>query len=108
MSRRTTNPNLSATELRLLDTLSQGLKAKEAGKKLYITEDTVKTHLRSIYRKLGAHNIAHAVRIACDRDLFRESADVSCATYAAYLIPALEQTVWCTLEEIKSRGGRET
>jgi len=37
---------------------------------LFLTEATVKTHLASIYRKLGAANRAQAVSIGIENNLF--------------------------------------
>jgi DNA-binding NarL/FixJ family response regulator len=34
------------------------------GEDLYITEDTVKHHIKRILRNLGAHDRAHAVHLA--------------------------------------------
>lgn len=41
----------------------KGLPAKKIGKVLFITEDTVKTHAKRLYRALGAANQAHAVAL---------------------------------------------
>lgn len=71
---------------------------------MFITVDTVKAHLRQTFRKLGAKNAPHAVRIACDRDLFNQSAQSSCTAYATELIPALEEAVWEVLRDIRSRN----
>jgi DNA-binding NarL/FixJ family response regulator len=48
---------------------AEGLTNGEIGEKLHVTEDTVKAHLRRIYRKLDARDRAHAVHIACHRGL---------------------------------------
>jgi DNA-binding NarL/FixJ family response regulator len=55
--------------LQVLALAAEGLTNSEIGEKLHVTEDTVKVHLRRIYRKLDARDRAHAVHIACHRGL---------------------------------------
>ncbi len=57
---------LSEREREVLNGLLDGLTNKVIGRNLDIKEVTVKLHCRGIYRKLGAKNRAHAVRIALD------------------------------------------
>ena len=45
----------------MLDGMSRGLSNSEIGRELYLSEDTVKTHARRLYRKLGAADRAQAV-----------------------------------------------
>ena len=51
----------SAAELAVLQSLATGLSRREIGAKLYISLNTVKTHTRELYRKLGATSRADAV-----------------------------------------------
>ena len=51
----------SAAELAVLQCLATGLSRREIGAKLYISLNTVKTHTRELYRKLGAASRADAV-----------------------------------------------
>lgn len=60
---------LSARELQVLECLSDGQSNKVIAGSLSISEDTVKTHLRSLYEKLGASDRAHAVAIALRQQL---------------------------------------
>lgn len=60
---------LSAAELRVLDALGQGMTAAEAAEFLYISENTVKTHRRSIYKKLSAAHWDEAAFAARRRGL---------------------------------------
>jgi LuxR family transcriptional regulator, maltose regulon positive regulatory protein len=53
--------NPSAAELAVLRCLATGLSRREIGAKLYISLNTVKTHSRELYRKLGATSRADAV-----------------------------------------------
>lgn len=45
--------DLTAREIEVLQALADGLSTEEAAKKLYISPNTVKTHLRRIGEKLG-------------------------------------------------------
>lgn len=55
---------LTARERDVLGKLLEGLPNKGIARQLGIQEVTVKLHLRNVYRKLGAANRAHAVKIA--------------------------------------------
>ncbi len=55
---------LTARERDVLGKLLEGLPNKGIARQLDIQEVTVKLHLRNVYRKLGASNRAHAVKIA--------------------------------------------
>lgn len=52
----------SEREHQVLYWLSHGKSNKQIGVHLRLSEDTVKTHCRHLFRKLGAHDRAHAVR----------------------------------------------
>lgn len=62
---------LTAREAELLSLLAEGLTNRELGKRLFISEATVKTHLAHIYAKLGVDSRAAAVSIAFRRDSIR-------------------------------------
>jgi DNA-binding NarL/FixJ family response regulator len=62
---------LATRELEVLRGMADGLPNKEIGKGLYIAEDTVKTHARRLFRKLGARDRAHAVATAFRLGLLR-------------------------------------
>ena len=51
----------TAAELAVLRCLAAGLSRREIGARLYISLNTVKTHIRELYRKLGASSRADAV-----------------------------------------------
>ena len=55
---------LSERELAVLRALARGLSNKEIGRELWVTEQTVKFHLRNIYRKLELANRTEAARYA--------------------------------------------
>ncbi|MGY5048243.1 LuxR C-terminal-related transcriptional regulator [Streptomyces sp. 900105755] len=54
--------------------LASGEEAKETGRRLCRSEDTIKTHRRTLYKALGARSGAHAVAIAHELGLLRTSA----------------------------------
>jgi DNA-binding NarL/FixJ family response regulator len=41
--------------------MADGKSNAEIGRELFVSEDTVKTHARRLFRKLGARDRAHAV-----------------------------------------------
>lgn len=55
---------LSKREIEVLRYIARGHSNADTGGYLFISEDTVKTHLKRIYRKLGAINAPHAVALA--------------------------------------------
>jgi LuxR family maltose regulon positive regulatory protein len=55
------SPSLSDAERRIVHLLATDLSLREIGRELYLTTNTVKTHTRSIYRKLGVSCRADAV-----------------------------------------------
>ena len=58
---------LSAREREILGLLSQGLSGEQAAKQLYLSSETVRTHVRNAMSKLGAATRAHAVALALQR-----------------------------------------
>ncbi|MFB9658480.1 DNA-binding response regulator [Glycomyces mayteni] len=48
-------------EMEVLRAMSEGHSNAEIGRLLFLSEDTIKTHARHLYRKLGARDRAHAV-----------------------------------------------
>jgi DNA-binding NarL/FixJ family response regulator len=54
---------LTDRELQILRGMTRGHSNCEIGRKLYLSEDTVKTHARRLFQKLGAHDRAHAVAL---------------------------------------------
>jgi DNA-binding NarL/FixJ family response regulator len=54
---------LTAKESEAVILLSQGLRNREIGQAMHASPDTVKTHLRHAYRKLGVRNRAHAAAL---------------------------------------------
>lgn len=60
---------LTDRELQILCGMSNGLSNGEIGRTLFLSEDTVKTHARSMFHKLGARDRAHAVALELRGDL---------------------------------------
>ena len=69
----TSNPlaeRLSPRELQMLEKLCEGMSNKEIARALDIQETTVKLHMKTLYRKIGAQNRTQAALIARDAGLF--------------------------------------
>lgn len=63
---------LTRREVEMLELVSKGLNNREIGQVLGIAEDTVKTHLKGLFRKLEVSNRAEAVREAMQRGFIHE------------------------------------
>lgn len=61
---------LTDRELQVLEGLTQGKSNKEIARDLDITEPTIKLHVKTLYRKVGAANRTQAALIARDAGLF--------------------------------------
>jgi len=55
---------LSEREGVVLEAVARGLSNREIGRQLWISEQTVKFHLRNLYRKLGVSSRTEAARYA--------------------------------------------
>lgn len=62
---------LTPREAELLSLLTEGLSNRELGKRLFISEATVKTHLAHIYAKLGVETRSAAIATAIRREGMR-------------------------------------
>ena len=65
---------LTERELAVLKALARGLSNQAISKEFWVTEQTVKFHLRNIYRKVGAANRTEAARFAFERGLVGSAA----------------------------------
>jgi DNA-binding NarL/FixJ family response regulator len=61
---------LSQRESEVLSLLVDGLSNRMIATQLVVGEETVKTHLRSIYRKLGVNDRAQAIAAAIRQGMF--------------------------------------
>jgi DNA-binding NarL/FixJ family response regulator len=68
--RQVSTPRVSARELEVLQLVAQGLNNREIGKRLFISENTVKNHVRNILEKLQLHSRMDAVMYAVREKLF--------------------------------------
>lgn len=64
-------PALTRRELEVLVGMSNGRSNAQIGADLFLSEDTVKTHARRLFRKLGAADRAQAVALGMRRGLIR-------------------------------------
>ena len=64
---------LSESELRVLRYLPTNLPAPEIGAELFVSLNTIRTHLRNVYAKLGVHSRADAVTRARELGLLAPS-----------------------------------
>ena len=65
----TRKPALTGREIEILSEVSRGLTSKEIADKLYISENTVKNHVRNILDKMGLGSRHDAVRYAINEGL---------------------------------------
>lgn len=64
-------PALTGREIEVLQAVAQGRTSREIGELLFISENTVKNHVRNILDKLGLHSRGEAVMYALREDLIR-------------------------------------
>ena len=60
---------LSKREEEVLRLVAEGLTNKEIARRLFVTENTVKTHVTSLFNKLGVDSRARAVAVAANEGL---------------------------------------
>jgi DNA-binding NarL/FixJ family response regulator len=66
LSRKATQTQkaLSKREREIMDLLAQGLTGEQVAEKLFLSPETIKTHIRNAMNKLEAHTRVHAIAIA--------------------------------------------
>lgn len=62
---------LSTRELEILQHIAEGEKERTVAEGLCLSLNTVKVHMRSVFRKLEARNAPHAVLIGLRRGLLQ-------------------------------------
>jgi DNA-binding NarL/FixJ family response regulator len=67
---RVPTPRVTARELEVLKLVAQGLHNRDIGTRLFISENTVKNHVRNILEKLQLHSRMDAVMYAMRENLF--------------------------------------
>ena len=68
--RRRDVPALTPRQLEVLQLLSEGKSVKEIGKELYLSEATVRNHVRSLLQALGAHSQLEVLAKARELGIF--------------------------------------
>jgi two-component system NarL family response regulator len=71
LAERVSNPALTSREIAVLELVAKGMSNREIGTALSLAEDTVKTHLKRIYAKLGVGDRTEAVLLAVQRGVIR-------------------------------------
>lgn len=61
---------LTTRELQMLEGLTEGKSNKEIARDLELTEPTIKLHMKTLYRKIGASNRTQAALLAREAGLF--------------------------------------
>ncbi|BCU79550.1 response regulator transcription factor [Luteolibacter sp. LG18] len=68
---RMIRPRLTPRELDVLRLVCRGRSNKEIASAMFVSEETVKTHMRSLFTKLNVHDRAEAVSVSIQRGLIR-------------------------------------
>lgn len=68
---RVVRPTLTPRELDVLRLVAKGRSNKELAAAMFISEETVKTHMRTVFQKLGVHDRAGAVSVSLKRGIIR-------------------------------------
>ena len=63
LTERTDSRGLSTRQLEVLEELAKGRSNEEIARRLFISTNTVKFHLRAIYDRLGVHNRVEAAQL---------------------------------------------
>ncbi len=62
---------LTSREIQVLEQVATGQRNRDIGERLFISEETIKVHLRHIMEKLGARDRTQAVSIAVRRGIIK-------------------------------------
>jgi two-component system NarL family response regulator len=68
---RLIRPQLTPREIDVLRLAFRGRTNKELAAAMFISEETVKSHMKSLFQKLGVHDRTQAVAVAIQRGLIR-------------------------------------
>ncbi len=68
---RLIRPQLTPREIDVLRLASRGRTNKEMAAAMFISEETVKSHMKSLFLKLGVHDRTQAVAVSIQRGLIR-------------------------------------
>jgi len=68
---RMIRPALTPREIDVLRLVSRGRSNKEIAAAMFISEETVKSHMKGLFQKLGVHDRAESIAVALQRGLLR-------------------------------------
>lgn len=68
---RVSRAQLSARETQILQLIARGMRNREIGEKLFISENTVRNHILNLLQKLGTDHRTEAVALAVQQGLVR-------------------------------------
>lgn len=68
---RLVRPSLTPRELDVLRLVAKGRTNKELASAMFVSEETVKTHMKALFQKLGVHDRAEAVSVSLKRGIIR-------------------------------------
>lgn len=71
LAERLTRPGLSPREMDVLRLMAKGRSNKEIATAMFVSEETVKSHLKSLFQKLSVHDRVEATAVALQRGLIR-------------------------------------
>ncbi len=66
------NTNISPAEMRVMELMYDGMSVEDAADRLYLSPNTVKNHIKSVYLKLGIHGRSEFVLYANKNNLFNK------------------------------------
>ena len=67
LSPRVDRETPSAREIDILKLMAEGYTSKEIAEQLFISENTVEAHRKSLFYKLGARNVANLIYKAIEK-----------------------------------------
>lgn len=68
---RLVRPTLTPRELDVLRLVAKGRTNKELASAMFVSEETVKSHMKALFLKLGVHDRAEAVSVSLKRGIIR-------------------------------------
>jgi DNA-binding NarL/FixJ family response regulator len=69
LAMRLGSPSLTNREIQVVELMAKGMRNKEIGSRLGISDDTVEAHTRNIFAKLKVHDRTAAVTVALTRGI---------------------------------------
>ncbi|MEQ1757057.1 MAG: response regulator transcription factor [Vicinamibacterales bacterium] len=73
LRQRALQPTLTSREIEVLGLIAQGLRNREVGVTLRISEETVRVHVKNVFHKLDVTDRTEAVRVAVRRGIIHLS-----------------------------------